>query len=94
MPQAEDIPDPDKLFFRVHPDCVMNGKPIPMVFRFFELSTDWEKHSDSSQCQARATNPNTPADHYGVVSFTAAQGRSLQQVVRHDPFPVDQISAR
>lgn len=81
---VEDIPDPDRLFYRVHRNSLgTNGEIVPGVFREREgsISTDWEKYSTADEARQRA---RVPAAN-GIVSLFAGEVRRLDLLVRHEP---------
>lgn len=83
---AEEIPDEDLLFYRIHSAQLRKGKLHPGVFRERHggMSVDWSKYSSAQQTRARATSD--PADN-GVVSFLAGIPREAGLDVTHTPSP-------
>ena len=90
---AESIPDPDRVFCRVHKDK-LKGSPSgaipPGCFRGDEMSVDWERYAAPADTRSRA--PNSPEN--GVVSLVAGQVRATSLVVKHTPiFPENRAHA-
>lgn len=58
MYKIEEIPDTDKLFYRIHPNWVVDGEIIPGAFREVGdgMSTAWSKYSTPTQLQKRASS--------------------------------------
>jgi hypothetical protein len=93
----EEIPDNDYVFYRLHIRYSFSnsGKVKPKSFREREIpgipesksmSTDWEKHSTSIECQNRVSAPHTPND-FCVVSFNVGSIRNIGPTLHHDPLP-------
>ena len=88
----EDIPDSDKVFYRIHVQQIdaEDGKPKPGAFRARgegnerSMSTDWEKYSTPFQSRDRARNPKDNA----IVSFVSGELRSIDLSVVHSPDPI------
>jgi len=88
--ETEFIPDPDRLFMRVHSKLDPKGELRPNVFRDHPkiqgtMSTDWEKYSDPEQTRLRATSqPN----ENGVLSMVTGEVRKIPGLlVEHSPQP-------
>lgn len=82
--QIEQIPDPDKLFYRIHKSYCIEGQIIPSVVRNIGggMSTDWQKYSTADQSRSRAA---VPGDN-GIVSVAAGRVRQVEdQTVEHCP---------
>jgi len=80
----EHIPDPDRVFFRVHDSFIPRGVLNVGVFQDHEggMSVDWEKYSTPAQLQTRAKTPAKNA----IVSFRAGEVRQIQTLrVEHEP---------
>jgi hypothetical protein len=85
MYPVEDIPNDDKLYYRVHAMYIRDGNLTPGVFceRVDGMSTDWEKYSTPEQSRQRV-NKN-PLQN-GIVSFIAGQLRNdVNLEVIHKP---------
>jgi len=79
----EDIPDPDRLYYRIHRSYYPEGKLNLSVFRDIQggMSVDWEKYSTPTETRSRANNPEAN----GVISMVAVDVRSIPQQVEHRP---------
>ena len=80
---AEEIPDTDTLYYRVHTSLVENqGRLGPNVIRSKEgcLSTDWSRYSTPEESQAR----KDPARN-GIIGFPVKCVRSI------DPLTVEHV---
>ncbi len=83
--QPEQIPDPNRLFMRIHetfrkPD----GTPAPGAFRNHGegMSTDWQKYATPQETRRRAKQP----EHNAVVTLHVGSVRQLpEQQVEHTP---------
>lgn len=89
--RIEHVPDRDLLFMRVHRNNIVDGKPIPGVFKNRGegeqegMSTDWSNHSTAEQTKLRATNP---AWKGGVIQMVVGDVRKIpRQTVKHAPLP-------
>ena len=90
---AEEIPDPDKLYMRVHRNNVVNRELTPVALRDHAppdggragMSTDWSRYSSPEETRLRTDrNP----DNYGVVEMIVGVARSIPGVaVEHTPRP-------
>jgi hypothetical protein len=86
---AENIPDEDRLFHRVHIDIVRTsgGKLGPKCFRDSSgkgMSTDWSKYSSPER--TRMGNGTHKAKNYGVTALGVGRVRQIDQLqVVHDP---------
>jgi hypothetical protein len=86
----EEIPDVDKLFYRVHQQNYRDGKVVTSTFKEFGtsddnkgMSTDWMKYSTPSESKARAKKPEVN----GIISFIAGELRTILLKVIH--YPID-----
>lgn len=87
--RAEEIPNADFLYMRVHKQFVRDGKLQAGAFRNQPksdpnagMSTDWEKYSTPERTQRRA---KIPSDNY-VVKFRVGAERAIPgQSVIHTP---------
>ena len=85
----EEIPDADKLFYRIHktslkPDGGIIPGAIKMIGEGKErgMSTNWSKYSDADTLKSIAKKP----EDNGVISFVAGIVRSTKDaIVEHDP---------
>jgi hypothetical protein len=80
----EQIPDPGRLFMRLHEIYYRDGEVNPGVFRDhgFGMSTDWEKYSTPAETRNRGREPAKNA----VISLVAGRLRKeASLVVRHKP---------
>ncbi len=81
---AEEIPDPDRLFLRVHSGLVPDGILHPNVFReqHGSMSVDWERYSTPEESRRRAIQPA----QNGIIALFAEIVRSIEPLeVRHEP---------
>jgi len=87
MFEIEEIPDGDKLFYRVQKNWIRDGHILPGAIRERgegenrSMSTDWEKYSTARESQDRA---RTPKDNT-IVSFNVGFLREETLVVTHAP---------
>ncbi len=86
--EAEDVPDPDFLFMRVHYRFLdQDGEPMPGAFRNRPdesggMSVDWQKYSTPQETRARARDPSANI----VIEFLAGAVRKIpNQTVVHTP---------
>ena len=82
----EDIPDGDRLFYRVHRSLCRRGEIGVNVFRHQGdgMSTDWEKYSTPEESRNRAKKPLENA----VVSLIAGEVAKIPgQQIEHTPIP-------
>ena len=82
---AENIPNEDNVFYRIHKMWIEGGEPVPGSFRNRDgaMSTDWSKYSTAEQTRQRATS--LPADN-GIVLLNVGEIRSVpNQIVSHAP---------
>jgi hypothetical protein len=82
----EHIPDPDRMFMRVHVQWLQPPARAlhAGVFREIEgaISTDWEKYSSTHETQGRARNPN----QNGVIALVTRDVRGIEGLsVEHEP---------
>ena len=95
---AEEIPDADSLYMRVHRNDVVYGELKPGVFRNRPdptrptrspaMSTDWSRYATPKDTRARALS-SAPQDN-GVISLNAGKVRGInRQRVEHTPKPTD-----
>ena len=83
----EQIPDRDKLYFRVHDVDIRGGNVIPGAFRERGegnnngMSTDWQKYSTVTESLTRAR----VATKNNIVSFIAGKVRQDGLIVDHAP---------
>ena len=86
--QAEDIPDRDHLFMRVHIRTFARGGILSAgAFKNHGrgMSTDWDKYSTAVETRARGPNP---PDEYWVVRMNVGEVRGVPgQTVEHSPLP-------
>ena len=79
MFEIEEIPDKDKLYYRIHINEFINGEVIPGAFVergdgvSRSMSTDWQRYSSPEILKSRARNPNKVA----ILSFIKAIFESL-----------------
>src|SRR5215208_3921735 len=80
---TEEIPDSDKLYYRVHKALVPDGRLRPAIFRQQgeSLSTDWERYSTPEASRLRARDPSKN----GIITMIAGFVRSLDMAVEHSP---------
>lgn len=83
MHDIEEIPDEDKLFYRIHKDFCRGGNLVPGAFREIRdgMSTDWEKYSTPTISICRAKKP---IDN-GIVSLIVKSIRNMNLEVIHKP---------
>jgi len=79
----EDIPNEDRLYYRVHQTYLLMGELKPGVFREIGdgMSTDWAKYSTPLESRNRAKKP----EKNGIVSFIVGGLRNLNLTVVHAP---------
>ena len=86
--EAEEIPDEDFLFMRVHEKFLDNeGEPIPKAFRNHPagtggMSVDWQEYSTPEETRARARQP---AVNVVIELLTGAVRKIPNQSVVHTP---------
>ena len=79
---VEPIPNSDKLFYRIHPNWLDEGKIIPGAFREIGdgMSTAWSKYSTAKNLQDRAKAL------VGIISLSVGGIREIEGLeVIHDP---------
>tara|TARA_R110002049_G_scaffold176324_2_gene343531 strand:+ start:748 stop:1158 length:411 start_codon:yes stop_codon:yes gene_type:complete len=87
MFEIEEIPDRDKLYYRVQKNWIRDGRILPGAIRERgegenrSMSTDWEKYSTAKESQDRA---RTPKDNT-IVSFIVGFLREETLLVTHAP---------
>lgn len=87
MWEKELIPNPDRLFMRIHDSDIREGNLIPGVFRekgegeLKGMSTDWEAYSTMQESRSRAKDPKVNS----IISLIAGNVRSLNLSVDHAP---------
>lgn len=82
MYEVEEIPNHDKLFYRIHPNWMNDGQIIPGAFRELGdgMSTAWSKYSTPTKLQERA------GSLVNIISLEVASVRSIKSLeVIHDP---------
>lgn len=82
--QAEQVPDENLLFMRVHESWRRGESVSPGAFKNHGdgMSTDWERYATPSQTRARAKDPGKNA----VISMIVGNVRQLpRQRVEHTP---------
>jgi hypothetical protein len=85
--QVEIIPDPDRLYHRVHKTFIKHRGIEPAAFSnrpkgSNSMSVDWEKYATPGETRARARKPHENA----VVQFEVGKVRALPgQAVEHSP---------
>jgi hypothetical protein len=79
----ENIPDRDRLFYRVHVSQLVDGDLHPGIFREQgqAMSTDWEKYSTPNDSRSRAAQPS----RNGIVALLAGDVQSIGMSVDHTP---------
>ncbi len=86
--EAEEIPNEDFLFMRVHQRFVdQEGEPIPQAFRNQPpqtggMSTDWQKYSTASETRSRARQPS---ENIIIALLVGAVREIPNQSVAHTP---------
>ncbi len=86
--EAEEIPDEDFLFMRVHQNFLDDeGEPIPEAFRNRPpktggMSTDWKKYSTAEETLGRARDPSA---NIIIELLTDAVRKIPDQSVVHSP---------
>jgi hypothetical protein len=91
---AEEIPDADSLYMRVHRNDIVHGELKPGVFRNRPdptrpdrppaMSTDWSRHANPDDTRIRAES-SAPQDN-GVISLNSGRVRSIyRQWIEHTP---------
>jgi hypothetical protein len=86
--EAEEIPNEDFLFMRIHQNFVdEDGEPIPQAFRnqppkIGGMSTDWQKYSTASETRSRARQP---AENIIIELLAGAVRQIPSQSVVHTP---------
>jgi len=87
---AEQIPDEDQLYYRVHRTYLRFDEIEPAAFTnrpkgSKSMSVDWAKYTTPEETRARARRPIENA----VVQFVAGQVRAVPgQKVEHSPDPL------
>src|ERR1051326_2212343 len=81
---AEEIPNEDTLYLRVHKNYVQSDELQPAVFRDHGdgMSTHWSRYCLSAM-EARP-HASSPADN-GVVSLSVGGVRAIPLIVEHTP---------
>jgi len=83
MFEVEQIPDTDKLFYRVHRSYFVEGELVPGVFRQIGngMSTDWSKYSTPQESlrRSRILKDN------GIVSGNVGHVRIIPLLLSHTP---------
>ena len=85
--RIEEIPDSDRLFYRVHINDFKDGEVVPGAFRERgtgeqkSMSTDWERYSNPQESLFRAAKPERNA----IVSFVSGNLRAIGLQVYHSP---------
>lgn len=82
--EVENIPDPDRLFLRVHKNWIEDDALLPGFFRDHGdgMSADWERYATPEETRARAKNP----EFNKVISLVAGDIRAVPgQLVEHRP---------
>jgi len=71
----EDIPNEDRLYYRVHQTYLLMGELKPGVFREIGdgMSTDWAKYSTPLESRNRAKKPEKNGAPFKVVDSLHAQ---------------------
>lgn len=81
---VEQIPDPARLFYRVHIGLLADKQLHPGVFREHSgsMSTDWENYSTPEESRNRAAQP----ERNGILALVAVTIRSIEPLeVGHEP---------
>jgi len=83
MWDIEEIPNENKLFYRIHKINFREGKLLPGAFREIRdgMSADWEKYSTPTDSVYRA---RIPIDN-GIVSLIVGNIRNINLEVTHKP---------
>ncbi len=83
MWDIEEIPDDNKVFYRIHKSFFREGKLIPGAFREIRdgMSADWEKYSTPADSICRAKKP----EDNGIVSLLVGNMRKTDLEVTHRP---------
>jgi len=87
MWHIEDIPNEDRLYFRVHKTFVVEGELKPKIFQergdddSRSMSMDWDQYSSPIICIRRARIPNDN----GAISFMVGELRNITLNVKHAP---------
>ncbi len=86
----EEIPDPARLFRRVHRHFfeAATGHISSAAFDGEEMSVNWEKYATAEETAAQDRTGNSAA----VVAVLAGDCRRLSQTVRHAPLPADDLA--
>jgi hypothetical protein len=79
----ENIPNPDRLFYRVHAGQLVDGALHAGIFREQgdSMSADWEKYSTPQQSRSRAAQPT----RNGIIALVAGDVRGVGMTVEHTP---------
>jgi hypothetical protein len=86
---VEQIPNEDRLFYRIHKSYVVDGEVVPGAFQERGegaergMSTDWEKYSTAEETRQHS---KIPADN-GIAAFLAGAVRAIDLEVSHAPLP-------
>ena len=85
----EEIPDQDRLFYRVHVSYLerTTGALGPNVFveKHGSMSTDWEKYSTAEECRGRAPEPLAN----GVIALVKGVVEEVDALlVKHTPIRI------
>lgn len=88
--EAEEIPNEDTLFMRIHrvwfPDGVLNLAAFSNAKSNNRMSTDWNKYSTARDTRRRSQRH--PPEDYAVVRMGVGEVRRIpDQVVVHSPEP-------
>ena len=86
--EAEQIPDDDSLYMRVHKNWIRDGELNPGTFRnnYGGMSTDWSKYSDPQKTRDRVIAYDKEPGNYGVLGMNVDEVREIpDQVVIHKP---------
>jgi hypothetical protein len=89
---VEEIPDPDRLFYRVHVNSLAQGQLVPGALREQRnpeapqergsMSTEWEKYASPEEALSRSSD----SKKNGIVSLVVGEVRKIPGLVaRHDP---------
>jgi hypothetical protein len=81
---TEHIPEPDRLFMRVHVKLLPTRQLHAGIFRerLGAMSVDWERYSSAEDTRGRAPNP----DENGVIALITGDVRRIEGLsVEHEP---------
>jgi hypothetical protein len=81
--EAEQVPDSDALYYRVHIHRARRGRLAPAIFHEQDgsMSMDWSKYSTPSDTLSRARKP----PENGVVTLRVQSVREIGLAVVHSP---------